>query len=113
MKKKLKYLKMDKDDMNKRIVLSRKIDILLRSIIMNFIKALPVVFILVLLKYIHIQLIKRQIRADLDARNARKITIKLEKIEHRYDIYHITYELAGKIIERHVIYNLFSGMKWL
>lgn len=80
---------------------------------MNFIKALPTIAVLILLKYIHIKLIKSQIRTSLDSINARDIMVKLERMEYRYDIYCVTYELDSEVIEKHVVYSLFSGMRWL
>ena len=56
---------------------------------MNFIKALPVIAILILLKYVQIKLMKSRIQAYLDSINARNITIKFEKMEYRYDIYQV------------------------
>lgn len=80
---------------------------------MNFIKALPVIAILILLKYVQIKLMKSRIQAYLDSINARNITIKFEKMEYRYDIYQVKYELNEEILEKHVVCDLFSGMRWL
>ena len=80
---------------------------------MNFIKALPAIAVLVLLKYIHIKLIKSKIRSHLDSINAKHITVKFERMEYRYDIYHVIYELDNEVIEKHVVSSLFSEMRWL
>lgn len=80
---------------------------------MNFVKALPVIAILILLKYVQIKLMKSRIQAYLDSINARNITIKFEKMEYRYDIYQVKYELNEETLEKHVVCDLFSGMRWL
>lgn len=80
---------------------------------MNFVKALPVIAILILLKYVQIKLMKNRIRAYLDSINARNITIKFEKMEYRYDVYQVKYELSEEILEKHVVCDLVSGMRWL
>lgn len=80
---------------------------------MNLIKALLTIMVLILLKYIHIKLIKNQIRSHLDSINAKDIVVKFEKMEYRYDIYHAIYELDSEVIKKHIVYSLFSGIRWL
>lgn len=80
---------------------------------MNFIKALPVIAVLVLLKYLQIRLMKSQIRSYLHNIHAKDVVIKFEKMEYRYDIYHVMYSLDGEMVEKHVICSLFSRMRWM
>lgn len=80
---------------------------------MNIVKSLPVIAVLILLKYVQIKLMKSRIHLYLDSMNAKNIIIKFKKMEDRYDLYHATYEVEGEYIEKHVICNLFSNMRWL
>lgn len=80
---------------------------------MNFIKILPAIAVLILLKYTHVKLIKSQIRSHLKSINAKDIIVKFERMEYRYDIYYVVYELDNEVIEKHVVCSLFSGMRWL
>lgn len=80
---------------------------------MNFIKVLPVIVTLILLKYVQIKLMKSRIRVHLDSINAKNITIKFIKMEYRYDIYHAIYELDDEWVEKNVICDWASGMRWL
>ena len=80
---------------------------------MNFIKALHVILVLVLLKYLQIKITKSRLRANLETINAKDIIIKLERIEYKYDVYCAKYELDGSIIEKHAICDCFLSIRWL
>lgn len=80
---------------------------------MNFIKALPVIALVVLFKYILIRLAKSKIRNDLQAKGVEDISTKFERMGYKCDIYYVRYKLNGEIVEKHALCDGFSGIRWL